>query len=247
MESLDQLLGDGVAISDISKHSPRDKLILCYILANSLLCFYPGSWFQTQWSSSKIYFSSASSTLSFPYLAVELQQPQKGPESPPHHMQYHLHPTILALGIIFLEIATGSRFARRSHEQVQWKQCNSDGRQAWQQLEDLEMQGKPKGISPALKNVIRSCLRLKPPPDFPSQNLLEEGPIRHYILSYIVQPLALELRDGHKVGLKELHDALVLEEDTDPNERGEQIQENSSPRSSVTAGDIDPLPFSFPN
>ncbi len=86
MESLNQLLGDGVAISDVAKYTPREKLTLCYILANSMLFLYPSSWFHSTWSSTKVYFvrrvhgSSQSpvpsSALTFPYLSVELQQAQ---------------------------------------------------------------------------------------------------------------------------------------------------------------------------
>ncbi|PVH69882.1 subtilisin-like protein [Cadophora sp. DSE1049] len=247
MESLHQLLGDGIAISDISKYTPREKLVLCYTLANSMLFLYPGSWFQTAWSSNRVYFvrrvsSATSSVLTFPYLSVELRQAQKVPKNPPHHMQCHSHPVILALGIIFLEIATGARFTRRSHDQEEWKQYNSDCQQAWQQLQELEKQSerdRSKRISPALKKAIRSCLKLAPPADLLSNTLSEEGPIRLYILSCIVQPLALELRDGYKVRLEELHDALVPEKDVENlNESGEQRLGSTRRRPSSTAGDL---------
>jgi hypothetical protein len=249
MESLHQLLGDGIRISDISKYTPQDKLVLCYTLANSLLFLYPGSWFQAAWSSSKVYFirhlyTSTSSILTFPYLSVELQQAQKNAKSTPHQMQYHSHPVILALGIIFLEIATGIRFTRRSHEQIEWKQYNSDGSQALRQLNEWEEESKrdrSKRISPALRKVIRSCLMLKPPADFPSKNLSEEGPIRHYILSCIVQPLALELKDGYKVNLEELHSSLVPENETgNTNELFDQRAARIRRRQSSLAGDVSP-------
>jgi hypothetical protein len=235
MESLHQLLGDGIVISDISKYTPREKLILCYILANSMLFLYPGSWFQRAWSSNEVYFirrvsGSTSSVLTFPYLSVELQQAQKAPKNPLDHEQYHDHPVILALGIIFLEIATGIRFTRRSCD-TQWKQCNSDGPQALEQLQAFEKQSsrdRSKRISHTLNNVIRSCLMLNPPPNLPSNELSKEGPIRQYILSCIVQPLASELRDGYKIRLDELRDALVPEKDV------ENLNESS------TAGDFTP-------
>jgi hypothetical protein len=115
-------------------------------------------------------------------------------------MQIHKHPVILALGIIFLEIATGAKFTKTPYCQDEWRNYNSDFLQAWQQLEKLEKQSErdhSKRISPALKKAIRSCLELEPPADFPTNNLSEEGPIRLYILSRIVQPLAWELRDGY--------------------------------------------------
>ncbi|KAF3074304.1 Major intracellular serine protease [Trichoderma lentiforme] len=206
MESLQQLLGDGVSVSDISKYKPKDKLILCYVLASSMLFLYPGSWFQTAWSSDKIYFArrfgnSTSSGFTFPYLSTTFQQVQNNPRN---HMQYHYHPAILGLGIIFLEIATSVKFTRRSHEPTQWQQFNSDGVQALEQLQELERQmdrDHSKRIPRVLNQVIRSCLILDPPPNFPTKQLSEEGPIRQYILSCIVKPLESNLRDGYNVSL----------------------------------------------
>lgn len=215
MESLQQLLGDGVSVSDFSNYTPKDKLILCYVLANSMLFLYPGSWLQTAWSSDKIYFirrfsNSTTPALIFPYLSVAFQQVHN---DPPNHMQYHSHPAILALGIIFLEIASNAKFTKRSHESTSWEQFNSDGMQALQQLQELERQitrDRSKRISRALIKAIRSCLILEPPSNFPCKVLSEEGPIRQYILSCIIQPLASELSDGYKVSLDKLHDELML-------------------------------------
>ncbi|KAM0455083.1 hypothetical protein ACHAPV_007972 [Trichoderma viride] len=220
MESLQQLLGDGVSVSDFSKYTPKDKLILCFILANSMLFLYPGSWFQTAWSSDKIYFvrhfsNSTSPALAFPYLSVAFQQTEN---TPPNHMQYHSHPAILALGIIFLEIATNAKFTRRSQEPTSWEQFNSDGMQALQQLQELERQitrDRSKRISRALIKAIRSCLILEPPSNFPCKVLSEEGPIRQYMLSCIIQPLASDLSDGYQVSLDRLHGDLMLEKNTD--------------------------------
>ncbi|UKZ73154.1 hypothetical protein TrVFT333_000795 [Trichoderma virens FT-333] len=238
MESLQQLLGDGVSVSDISKYTPKDKLILCYVLASSMLFLYPGFWLQTAWSSDKIYFvrrfsNSTSPSLTSPYLSVTIQHAQN---NPPNHMQYHYHPTILALGIIFLEIATGVRFTRRSHEPTLWEQFNSDGMQALQKLQELEHQitrDRSKRISRALIKVIRSCLILDPPSNFPSKLLSEEGPIRQYILSCIIQPLASELSDGYNVCLDKLHDDLIPEKSVEDLE-----QLSVHPRPSSTAGDF---------
>ncbi|KAL6695706.1 peptidase S8/S53 domain-containing protein [Trichoderma pleuroticola] len=154
MESLQQLLGDGVSVSDISKYTSKDKLILCYVLANSMLFLYPGSWFQTAWSSDKIYFvrafgNSTTPALTIPYLSIVFQQIEN---DPPNHMQYHSHPAILGRGIIFLEIATSVKFTRRSHEPTSWEQSNSDGVQALKLLQELEHQiarDRSKRISPS--------------------------------------------------------------------------------------------------
>lgn len=236
MESLQQLLGDGVSVSDISKYTSKDKLLLCYILANSMLFLYPGSWFQTAWSSDKIYFArafgnSTTPALTFPYLSIVFQQIQN---DPPNHMQYHSHPAILALGIIFLEIATNVKFTR-SHELTSWEQFNSDGVQALKQLQELEHQiarDRSKRISRTLTKVIRACLILDPPSGFPTKQLSEEGPIRQYILSCIIQPLGSDLRNGFNVCLDKLHDDLTLEKTA-----GSLDQSNINKRPFSTAED----------
>ena len=250
MESLHQLLGDGFAVSHISKYTPREQLILCYILANSMLYLYPGSWFHTVWSSNMVYFirqvsNSMSPILTFPYLSVELQQARNGPKDPLPHMQCHSHPVILALGIIFLEIATGTRF-KRSREQTSWEQCNRDNHQALQLLNDLEKKdrhNRTNRISSGLSKAIRSCLKLEPPPNFPSNQLSEEGPIRHYILSCIVRPLAYELKDGHKVCLEELYGHLVSEKDKENIDELDH-QRSTSRRSSSPNGKFDHVKMS---
>ncbi|KAJ4376387.1 hypothetical protein N0V83_001670 [Neocucurbitaria cava] len=126
-------------------------------------------------------------------------------------MQIHTHPAILALGIIFLEIITGTRF-KRTREDTPWEQCNKDNSQALQllnQLEKKDRHNREKRISSGMNRAIRACLKLEPPPNFPSNRLSEEGPIRHYILQCIVRPLAIELQEGYKVQLDALHKALI--------------------------------------
>ncbi|KAI8153057.1 Subtilisin DY [Colletotrichum sp. SAR 10_65] len=126
-------------------------------------------------------------------------------------MQAHCHPSILALGILFLEIATGSVFPRSSHQPVDasYEQCNEEFLEAWKQMENLE-KGR-RYVPSSLRKVIRACIDLKPPPNIPSTSLTEEGPIRQYILSCIILPLASELVDGYNIRLEELHTALEKE------------------------------------
>lgn len=239
MESLDHLLGNGVEISDMDKYLPRERLELSYLLANSMLFFYPGSWFQAAWSSTKVYFvrrtnsthqspsSALLSALTLPYLSVELQQAQQ--QKLPKHKcqyQYHPHPAILALGIILLEIATGTRFIRSQEAEV-WEAVNKDGLKAWETFQALEKQSTrdlSKRISAPLSRAIRSCLYMKPPPDLPNMRLAQEGPIRHYILSCVVQPLAIELRDGHKVRLEDLDQIITPEKVSNGNSQSVEQQ-----------------------
>lgn len=217
MASLKQLLGDGVAITRLNHYSPREKLILCYILANSMLFLYPGSWLHTTWDSNNLYFicrtgarTSKPVMLAFPYLSAHIQENEDVKSIPRDHMQCHAHPNILALGIVFLEIATGLVFERSNHiKKHAWERCNEDFLNARKCMEGIE-EGKTH-VSSALREVIWACIDLKPPSHMPSNNLAEEGPIRQYVLSCIILPLALELRDGYKVDLEELNNSLETE------------------------------------
>ncbi|KAF1829667.1 hypothetical protein BDW02DRAFT_602366 [Decorospora gaudefroyi] len=214
MESLQQLLGHDLEISTVSKCSLQEQLVLCYVLASSLLYLYPSSWLSTDWSCSMVHFvrranCSSADMLNFPYVSVKLQDRSASQNTPDPYWQGHQHPAILALGIIFLEILTGRRF-RRSEAGSLPQQRNENYAQAMKLLKRDQHQDARR-LSPGLSKVIRACLKLEPPPSFPSNQLSEEGPIRHYILSCIVGPLAHELENGHKVSLKDLHTALLPE------------------------------------
>nr|XP_036579850.1 subtilisin-like protease [Colletotrichum truncatum]KAF6787530.1 subtilisin-like protease [Colletotrichum truncatum] len=223
MEPLQQLLGNGMSISHIMRYTPKENLILCYVLANSMLFLYPGSWLHTAWNSSKVYFirranapASKPVALNFPYLSVDMQEIEEPTRITWPHMQSHAHPSILALGILFLEIATGACFPRRPYATIipTEEQCTDDHKEAWGLLKKLELQAerdRSKRISSTLLRVIRACIKLEPPHNIPSHSLLEEGPIRQYILSCIILPLASELVDGYKVHLEELHSSLEKE------------------------------------
>lgn len=226
MASLQQLLKDDeqstvddVEIARLNYYSPKEKLILCYILANSMLFLYPGSWLHTTWDSKKLYFirrtgnrTSKPIELAFPYLSVDVQDVSDATSVSREHMQCHPHPNILALGIVFLEIATGSAF-NRSISTDAWQRCNDDFLNAQRHI-----RGKEKWqMSSTLHKVIISCIELKSPSHMSSNNLAQEGPIRQYLLSCIIFPLAFELRNGYEVNLEELNNSLEKELKNPPN------------------------------
>lgn len=182
-----------------------------------MLFLYPGYWLHTAWDSNKLYFicrtedrNSKPVELAFPYLSVGVQEIEDVTSISRDHMQCHPHPNILALGIVFLEIATGSVFERsnRTTEHA-WQQCNQDFLNARKYMKGIEE--RKTYMSPALRKVIWACIDLKSPPHMPSNNLAEEGPIRQYLLSCIILPLALELRDGYEVDLERLNNSLEIE------------------------------------
>ncbi|KAH7091462.1 hypothetical protein FB567DRAFT_275076 [Paraphoma chrysanthemicola] len=116
IRTLRQLLSDNRSRSFFADCSPKEQLSLCYVLANSMLYIYPSSWLENDWNSDMVYFSQHSETssqpiLTSPYILTDLR-PIGEPKQPFDRMQDHRHPAILALGIVFLEIATGNRFSR---------------------------------------------------------------------------------------------------------------------------------------
>jgi hypothetical protein len=217
MEPLDQLLGNGIEMSYISRCNPREQLTLCYILATSMLYLYPSSWFSTEWTSTMVHFirrseTSTSPALTHPYVSIQLHD-SSTLNKPPDRHRIHSHPAILALGIMFLEIASGSRF-QRTRKDTPTEQCNEDNAQAWQDFKALERNDRhcrKRQIPSGLREAIRACLKLEPPANFPSNRLAEEGPIRYYILSCIVQPLAHELKNGYNIDLSDLHNTVFPE------------------------------------
>jgi hypothetical protein len=214
MEPLHQFLGTRPKRSYISRCDPRDQLILCYILANSLLYLYPGFWSRKSWESDMIHFirrspSSLLPKLTFPFLSVSMQRPEEA-VAPATNPSDHKHPAILALGIILLEVASGISFTRNRDPDL-WQRRIEDIRLARKLLGRLE---RPRGrdrrtrVSSNLCKAIRACVDLVPPPNFPVEDLTEEGPIRHFVLVCIVHPLAIELEIGHKEDLGRLHQIL---------------------------------------
>lgn len=223
MQSLRNLLGSGRAHSsrDVARYGDKEKLLLSYILATSLLYLYPSKWMMPDWSSENILFPKISSSgcrkpspFTLPYLSISLQQTNDTPKAPPVS-QYHKHPSILALGIMLLEIATGMQFdyayESGTKETNQSDRYNEYGSRALSLLNDLERRGERRlshRIPPVLFNVIRSCLILSNPPTMAAEQMSEEGPIRHYILSCIVIPLASELSEGYHISLDKIQEAL---------------------------------------
>lgn len=250
MDSLYKLLRDDASKSttQLSRYSHQEKLILAYILATSLLYLYPGTWLQTVWNSKKVYFPSppdhtGSSKITLPYLAVDMQT-YPASSKPPPVWNYHPHPAIQALGIMLLELATETKFgafcADLSIEKDSAAPSNLEGIRAVQILDQWESDGRrhdSKRIPSALRKAIRSCLVLDPAGQLPNYPLLEEGPIRYYVLMCIVSPLAETLSTGFRIPLEYLQDQIALEKFL--NGSGNRIQrqlsevEASSPLSPV--------------
>ncbi|RSL41639.1 hypothetical protein CEP54_015753 [Fusarium duplospermum] len=111
--SLKDLLGsDGSnRVSLMSSIEGRDRLILSFVLATSLLHFVDGPWLQASLRSENICFlvSNCSSLpdITKPYLTTSFTSLAQ-PPVPRDLNQPHQYPDILSLGILLLEIARGA-------------------------------------------------------------------------------------------------------------------------------------------
>ncbi|KAJ5101131.1 hypothetical protein N7456_007183 [Penicillium angulare] len=200
MDSLDQLLGESRTSSRLSSCHIQDQILLFYNLANSMLDLCRGYWIHNPWSSKDV----------------------------------HKHPAILRLGIILLEIATGLKF-EESNDQDQVSKLNKDNYKASDIFKDIQEQGRKdptKRLPSGLSRAISACLDVKPTPSITAAQLTgkQEGPIRQYVLSCIVAPLASDLSSfgvtlershdcaSHDMNKERLHEASVPTLATDKQE-----------------------------
>jgi hypothetical protein len=97
-------------------------------------------------------------------------------------------------------------------------------------LTDLEQQKRnyeEKRISARLCEVIRACLQPELPSTFPTNDIRGEGPIRYYILTCIVGPLAFELEKLFGLNLEDLHSTLLPENGADLPAKPDGLQRSS--------------------
>ncbi|KAL1970112.1 hypothetical protein VTN77DRAFT_6517 [Rasamsonia byssochlamydoides] len=102
--SLKSLLSNGVKLSLVTKRQ------LAVIFANSLLQFSERPWLANRWNKGHIAFfyeSANSPILTKPYLSTQFDGDQADFDWPDIN-QFHTCPTILSLGILLIEIHTGS-------------------------------------------------------------------------------------------------------------------------------------------
>jgi hypothetical protein len=239
MEPLHHLLGDEIGAAPIATCRPTDQTILCYVLATSMLYLYPGPWLQSEWSSEMVYFirqakDSLLPMLTFPYVSVSLQSLVEQ-EMPSDNVPIHSDPVVLALGIVLLEIVAGVRIPRSDAPSSSLRQLKNR-EQAIRTLRILHKQKRTR--MNRLVEIIDACLRPNWPANFPTLEVAGEGPIRYYILTCVVYPLAKELEDGHKINLRGLNSALL------PEHEAKLLAEESGKDSYSTRSDTMVVPAS---
>lgn len=214
--------GDTEAI--FSRVEGRDRLILSYILAVSLLQLYEGPWLQNNWSNETICFlinaqNRGRPNFTKPLLTAsctKLTSRRKAPDRD----QVHSYPSILALGIMLLEISLATTMdLEREEKEKQNGQHVTSGTDFlvalrlfdhWVEQSQINIS---KAIPRGLKTAIEACLNpskipyTDPPPS--NQQVLQ------YILTNIVIPLGTAVSDTYEIPLEKLHEEIGKDKQQD--------------------------------
>lgn len=202
----------------------RDRLILSYILAVSLLHLYEGPWLQKNWSNQTICFLINAQRQGRPNFTKPLLTASCtkliSTSATTNQLHVHSYPSILALGIMLLEISLGTTMdLEREGKEKQDDgnvNCKSDFLVALRLFDDWIEQSKrniSNAIPQGLKTAIEACLYpskipyTKPPP--------KEDQVLQYILTDIVAPLGTALSDTYEISIEKLHEELSKEKQAD--------------------------------
>lgn len=210
----------GVAGATFSTIEGRDRLILSYILAISLLHFYEGPWLQRNWSDETICFLINEQSRGPPNFTKPLLNASctKFASTSATLDQVHGYPSILALGIMLLEISLGTTMdLERGENEMQ------DGRRVTSKTDylvalrlfDAWIEQSKRSISAAiprgLKTAIEACLESSKIPYTISPSSSNQDHILQYILRDIVIPLGTALSEAYEIPLEKLHENISKE------------------------------------
>lgn len=202
----------------------KDRLILSYILAISLLHFYEGPWLQGNWSDETICFLINEQSRGPPNLTKPLLNASctKFASTSATLDQVHGYPSVLALGIILLEISLGTTMdlERGENEMQDGRHVTSktDFLVALRLFDDWIEQSK-RSISAAipwgLKTAIEACLESSKIPYTISPPSSNQDHVLQYILRDIVIPLGTALSEAYEIPLEKLHEEISKEKQSD--------------------------------
>jgi hypothetical protein len=225
-QSLQELLNQSAEDNEteFSAIEGRDRLILSFVLATSLLHLYEGPWLQKIWSNDDICFlintkDRARLNLKNPYLTAICAAPTSKP-NPTTLNQVHRYPIILALGILLLEIAIGTTLKlKESDDEKQdgrHETFNTDCLVALRIFEEWARESQrsvSRSIPLGLKSAIDACLNLKKLPDTAPPPNQEQ--VRQYIFAQVVIPLGTALATTYGIPLEQLHEEISKEKEVE--------------------------------
>lgn len=180
------------------KFKRKEKRILSVILANSLLHFCESPWLSREWSKEHIsFFSSEKGGLDIrrPYLSTDFQDMEPENEADALY-RIHPNPSVLALGILLLEIEMDLPIEAEQGE------------------EDLDEDGKPtvntnyfaalrvfEGISEDIyqnhRQAVSACLNCDFYDEDAMEPSLDDPDFRQAVYNNIVSPLERELHSAY--------------------------------------------------
>ncbi|KAI1453627.1 subtilase [Annulohypoxylon moriforme] len=200
--------------SPLSSVEGKDRLILSFVLATSLVHFVGGPWLQESLNSENICFLVSHSRLlpdiTKPYLTTRCSSLTKR-KSPPGLNQPHRFPDILSLGIMLLEIARGApiKFKEPQDRCVVALECMDK----WARICRT---GRSRTVPEGLLQAISACID---PKEFRSNDLdkknIKDFEIRKYIFERILYPLEDALSTTYEIQLKTLHTDIARAKESD--------------------------------
>ena len=182
----------------------REKRILAVILANSLLQLCESPWFDKEWDTEDIsFFYKATNQIDFkrPYLSTYFQNHPKDDDA---EVMLRIHPnqSILALGILLLEIQLGKSIEsqRSSEDLIDGKtvNVNTDLTTALRLLDD-----SVDDIYEDYRMAILACLNCNFVTADQAQDL-DDAQFRQAVYDNIVAPLEQELYHGFRLNVRDL-------------------------------------------
>ncbi len=159
-----QALSFGTLLEESLALETFDKRILALILSKALLQLGGGPWIGEKWSKESIFFfgqvdSPLAINIHKPYIATEFQRSTFTEKLDDDWDRPHAHPSILALGILLLEIELNARIeSMRNPEDLidgTYPNPTTDLITAWRMLKSPKC---AKSVHDGYKTAIRACL-----------------------------------------------------------------------------------------
>ncbi|KAK5656655.1 hypothetical protein OQA88_4635 [Cercophora sp. LCS_1] len=181
----------------------RDRLILSFILASSLLQLYPNFWFEPWLSSHKVHFLASTASegvdVKNPFLVLDEGQGDAHLSSTPL-CNPHRYPGLLGLGIILLEIASAALICF----EVGTDKCIRALELFDELLEEWQLTGS-RTVSDGLIRAIKACID---PSRLKNRGLdrdsVNDRQIRRYIFEEVVVPLGELITVAYELPLREI-------------------------------------------
>jgi hypothetical protein len=226
--SLSELIRDGYFLRRVSQ---KDKFLLSYIIASSILSLYQGPWLDRAWTKDQIFFLAQAGDLSI----LDLRKPllsttcisvdHKDGQAQPDNI--HPEPGIAALGIIMLEIALG--MAIESQRDDGPLNSNTDLLNAFQLMDRMQ---SDRNSIPNHVLAIKTCLQ----PDDIFEDDLSNEMKQQSLHANIVAPLEAILT-AYSIQTEDLHSTLGGDQElSSPVPRAALDRRNSSTTSMQSVG-----------